>query len=96
MIYENVARFAFNDCNKYGDPWGIAAQEKHQAFCSIDRINEAHQIMSRIYVGLILRMKSEEKILHEFEKNNFKCKNQKEFNTQIELTYNVIEKFSRQ
>ena len=56
MIYEDIARFAFNDCSKYGDPWKISAQEVHNAFCDITRNNEAKENLHKVFVGLILRI----------------------------------------
>lgn len=30
--FEDLARFAFDNCSKYGDPWGYAAQEVYSNF----------------------------------------------------------------
>lgn len=32
MRFEGLARGVFNNCNKYGDPWGYAAQERFANF----------------------------------------------------------------
>lgn len=32
MRYEGLARAVFNNCNKYGDPWGYAAQDRFTNF----------------------------------------------------------------
>jgi hypothetical protein len=32
MRYEGLARFAFDNCGKYDDPWGYCAQERYNSF----------------------------------------------------------------
>lgn len=91
IIYENVARFAFNNCAKYGDPWKIAAQEVHNVFCDVNRNTEAKQNLHKIFVGLILKTKSEiaNKNLLKLETLINNCKSQNDFN-QLILKANKI------
>lgn len=53
--YEELARFAFDDCKKWGDPWGYAAQERYSSVQKADL--NAKRILSTILTKLIFDYK---------------------------------------
>jgi|JI7StandDraft_1071085.scaffolds.fasta_scaffold95004_3 hypothetical protein len=59
--YEDLARFAFDNCNKYGDPWRYASQEVYTNFISgIDL--KGQRILSTILSILIYNNRGNSKI----------------------------------
>ena len=53
MRFEGLTRAAFNNCNKYGDPWGYASQDKYSVFVSEPISLDAKRMLSTILVKLI-------------------------------------------
>lgn len=92
-LYEQLARYAFNNCSKAKDPWGIAKQEYYSVFVEAHRLNEAKLILGKVFVGLLLKQNStedtqkflvlEDKIHH--------CKNQTDFLKLINKAFTISE-----
>lgn len=95
FVYEKLARFAFR-CQRLGDPWKIATQDKHVAFCDVNRNEEAKQMLQRVIIALILSAKTQPDIdkllLLEKEINN--CQTQQDFNRIIMDAYKITERNS--
>ncbi len=53
MRYEDLARAAFNNCKKYGDPFGYAAQERYNNFVPKPNII-GKRTLSTVFIKLIL------------------------------------------
>lgn len=55
--YEALARFAFDNCSKYGDPWHYAAQEVYANFIPVIEL-KGRRILSAILNKLIFDNKN--------------------------------------
>jgi len=53
MRYEGLARAAFNNCIKYGDPWGYAAQDRYADFVPTPTLT-GRRALSTILIKLII------------------------------------------
>ncbi len=53
MRYEGLARFAFDNCLKYKDPWGYCAQERYSQFTPEPTL-EGKRMLATIFIKLIL------------------------------------------
>lgn len=53
MRYEGLARAAFNNCNKYGDPWGYAAQDRYADFVPSPNLT-GKRALSTILIKLVI------------------------------------------
>jgi hypothetical protein len=54
MRYESLARAAFDDCGKYGDPWGYAAQDRYTVFVREPIELDGKRTLSTILIKLII------------------------------------------
>ncbi len=92
-IYETLARYAFNDCLKADDPWGIAKQEKYNVFINEDRLQEAIKVLEKVFVGLLLRTNQKEQVelLLKLEMKISICKTQNDFIQLIGEAYKICE-----
>ncbi|WP_295720501.1 hypothetical protein [Mucilaginibacter sp.] len=55
--YESLAREAFDNCGKWGDPWGYAAQDVYNEFIEEPTTVRGKKILDTILVALILKHK---------------------------------------
>lgn len=80
-LYETLARYAFNDCLKAQDPWGIAKQEKYNVFIAEERLQEARKVLEKVFVGLLLRpnQKKNQELLLKLEDKINSCQSQNDF-----------------
>jgi len=53
MRYEGLARAAFDDCEKFGDPFGIAAQEVYNDFVPHPTL-EGKKALSKVISKIII------------------------------------------
>jgi hypothetical protein len=93
FVFEALARFAFNDCLKAQDPWGIAKQEKYSVFTDKNRISEAKMVLGKVFVGVLLRnnsLEAEHKLLKLEERKN-DCNNQSDFSQIIHDAHRILE-----
>lgn len=54
MRYESLARAAFDDCGKYGDPWGYAAQDRYAVFTREPIGIDGKRALSTILIKLVV------------------------------------------
>jgi hypothetical protein len=92
-IYETLARYAFNDCLKADDPWGIAKQEKYNVFINEDRLQEAIKVLEKVFVGLLLRTKQKEQVelLVKLEMKIPICKTQNDFIQLMDKAFKICD-----
>lgn len=90
--YEDLARFAFDNCLKYGDPWNYAAQEVYANFMkNIDL--KGKRILSTILNKLIFdnRNKAIYKDLIKIEEVIWTINLQEDAIAVIDKTINILE-----
>jgi len=67
MKYEGLARAAFNNCDKFDDPWGYAAQERFGDFIEEPITVKGKRTLSTIIIKLIIDNQNTDKVI-EFKK----------------------------
>lgn len=91
--YEALARFAFDNCYKYGDPWKYAAQEVFGNFTPLVEL-KGKRILSTILQKLIYDNKDLDisKDLMEIENSVWEITSQKDAIEIIDKTLEILKK----
>jgi hypothetical protein len=91
MRYEGLARFAFNNCEKYGDPWGYCAQDRYVNFVPTPNM-EGKRALSSILSQLIMKYKDSAifETLKELEKNVWEASTQENIRSIIDESINLF------
>jgi hypothetical protein len=91
MRYEGLARFAFDNCGKYGDPWGYCTQDKYANFVPTPK-EEGKRALSTILSQLIMKYKDSPifEILKELEENVWTASTQEDVRTIIDETIDLF------
>lgn len=64
MRYEGLARAAFDDCNKYGDPFNYAAQDRYDAFFCPEPTEMGKRALSTIITKLVNDHQDHDSVQH--------------------------------
>lgn len=93
MRFEALAREAFN-CDKYGDPWGYAAQEKYSVFISEPISLDAKRMLSTILIKLICDNQNSSFLeeLMKLDNHIWKAKTQIDIIAIIDNTIKILQK----
>jgi len=92
MRYEGLARYAFDNCYKAGDPFGIAKQEIFSNFIPTPN-EEGKQALSKVLTQLVVKH-STEKFNDEFlelERKVWQAETQREIINIIDRAIQVVE-----
>lgn len=86
--YEGLARAAFNNCGKYGDPWGYAAQDVFSNFVP-EPNQRGRRALSTIIIKIIIDNsdKKETEDLKKLEEQVWSATNQRQI---IDIIDNAI------
>ena len=93
MRYEGLARKAFDDCGKYGDPFGITAQDKYIRFVPEPTI-EGKAMLSKVFTKLVINHKDTEykDALRELEEKIWEAETQEEIIDIIDKGIKIVQK----
>lgn len=91
--YEGLARAAFNNCRKYGDPFGIAAQDVYNNFVPTPNL-DGKKALSKVLTKLIIdHSESEHKsALVALEENIWTSETQGEIINIVDLAIDILKK----
>lgn len=89
--YEGLARAAFDNCGKYGDPFGIAAQDVYNSFVPEPTLN-GRKALSKVISKIITdNSQSEHKdALVQLEEDVWTAETQKEIITIIDKGIEIL------
>lgn len=95
--YEGLARAAFNDCHKFGDPFGIAAQDIYNRFVPNPTI-EGKRALSIVLVKMIIDNSETayKETLKKLEKSIWNSETQKEIINIIDEAIEVLNRIKNQ
>ena len=85
MRYEGLARYAFDNCQKYGDPWSYCAQDRYVNFVREPNL-VGKRALPTILIKLILNNPDNEYThrLKELEENVWEINSQKDVVTIVD------------
>lgn len=93
MRYEGLARAAFNNCDKYGDPFGITAQDVYSSFVPKPKLRGKIALSKVLSKIIIDNSNSDFKVdLIEIEKRIWNSKSQKEIREIIDESIEILKK----
>ena len=95
MKYEELARKAFDDCGKYGDPFNYAAQERYSNFVPKPTL-QGKRMLSTVLIKIIVsnQGKSEIPKFLELEDKVWKSETQEEVVSIIDEATKLLESIS--
>lgn len=91
MRYEGLARFAFDNCEKYGDPWGYCAQDRYANFVPTPNF-EGKKALSTILSQLVIKYSSTSifETLKELEENVWTANTQEDIRNIIDESIDLF------